>query len=668
MNFHTSGVRERGGALVMAVILMLLVGAMAGSMVVVQFHRDRLKLDYVNKMEAYYGAEGAANYGVESVWTAFTATNGGKAGSLSELRAYLDGSCSPKIQAGTWVSVPVTGLQLGTGVTATVKVLRTDASAYTDLRFQASASILGHTETVETAFRAQGDIFKGFDFGLLSNNISCVFCHATIDSVGKYAGGPYDKVRVATIDSLKARSGASSTVAGTLYSVGELLDNKGNILTTLAGTSLDGYSITSAGKIDPATTKIVDMVPAPLDSSGNPLPNYNLYVKYPTTTTGQTDGTVPTTFPPVFYDANGNRVVDDAEFGQINGTGTASGFGYVVASGSTFGGSTVVSANPVALNGTVNGNVILTGTAANPIKIDGTVTVNGDVVLQGVVKGSGALVARGNIYVTSDLTYNDAVVSGKRTYGVAADGTKNDFALAAGGNILVGDYLTPKGGSLTSTTSLMTGYSAGGFGFVYSQISLFNRNEWQKTQTTLPNSKGVQVSNSTYVSGYTPKYYTIAPGTPVYVFTKGAYWDAVNKTWIGSEHAGQFSDMTLITPSAGSVLSSLDPPSNWITATQLKQFWINDENSRVSGAPFKIDGLVYTDSAVFTLARGASKTNGDMVINGGIVARDTGILAGGSLQLNYDVRTKSLMNLRDTTSVVFSRTLFVKRPPTVVSY
>src|SRR6185369_6987070 len=205
----------------------------------------------------------------------------------------------------------------------------------------------------------------------------------------------------------------------------------------------------------------------------------------------QTDGEVPTIFPPLFGDENANRIVDDSEFAAKAATGgTASGYGYVIPKGSVYGGTTVTNMNPVSLNGTVSGNLILTGTAANPIKINGQITVDGDVVVQGVVKGTGSIVARGNIYVSGDLTYNDATAAGKRTYGTAADGTTNTLALGAGGNILVGDYLTPKGGSLTTVGTLMNGTTATGFGFTMSQLSIFNRNEWKKTQKTLPDSRG----------------------------------------------------------------------------------------------------------------------------------------------------------------------------------
>jgi hypothetical protein len=272
-------------------------------------------------------------------------------------------------------------------------------------------------------------------------------------------------------------------------------------------------------------------------------------------------------------------------------------------------------------------------------------------------------VARGNVYVPGNLTYKDAVDNGVRDFGKAADGTENNLGIAAGGNILVGDYLTPKGGSLTSTASLMTGNSADGFGFVLSEISIFNRREWQKTQATLPGPGGIPVINSTFIPGYKPKYYKLTPSSPVWVFTitSKVTWNDATQTWIGSEHAGKFLDLTAITPPASAVISYLNPAGFWITGTQLKEFWIEDENNRAAGSAFAVDALLYTDSAVFTLARSASKTAGQLTINGALVARDTGILAGGHLEINYDQRVKQLLQVRDTSKVLLSQTVLIRK-------
>jgi hypothetical protein len=51
------------------------------------------------------------------------------------------------------------------------------------------------------------------------------------------------------------------------------------------------------------------------------------------------------------------------------------------------------------------GNLVLVGTATNPIEINGTVVIRGDVIITGVVTGQGVIYAGGNVYVADDITY-----------------------------------------------------------------------------------------------------------------------------------------------------------------------------------------------------------------------------------------------------------------------
>src|SRR6185369_16057824 len=164
-----------------------------------------------------------------------------------------------------------------------------------------------------------------------------------------------------------------------------------------------------------------------------------------------------------------------------------------------------------------------------------------------------------------------------------------------------------------------------------------------------------------------PRYYAVGAGNPVYVFYKPLAWDDAKQTWLGPEHAGSFDGVTAITPTPGSVISVLNPTNSWVTPAQLKQFWMEDEAKRASGSPFKVDGLLYTDSSIFTLARGASKTDGKMEVNGALVARETGILTPGGLELNYDKRVTDFLDIKDSTDITFRRILEVRRDPIIAS-
>jgi hypothetical protein len=65
---------------------------------------------------------------------------------------------------------------------------------------------------------------------------------------------------------------------------------------------------------------------------------------------------------------------------------------------------------------------------------------------------------------------------------MASDGTENNLAIAAGGNIVMGDYFH----RAWSTGNPADGTTSGSFNFTMDELAIFNRMEWIKTQPTLP--------------------------------------------------------------------------------------------------------------------------------------------------------------------------------------
>jgi hypothetical protein len=66
-----------------------------------------------------------------------------------------------------------------------------------------------------------------------------------------------------------------------------------------------------------------------------------------------------------------------------------------------------------------------------------------------------------------------------------------------------------------------------------------------------------------------------------------------------------------------------------------------------------IDALLYTNNSTWALVRSSSIYKGQLILNGGLVAVDTGVLVPGSgggagLQLNYDARQRNKLNIADT--------------------
>ncbi len=634
-------------------------------------------------------ATSAASLVAGSIWNSFMATSGGKAGTLSAFRTYLDSSNNAlgmplRDATSTTADVSIDGLsvsglprdsknttRLGGIAVTNASLVRRDASAETNLEITVTARSgdLASTSarTVRQTFTVGGGLFAGLGYALLSNNVNCIMCHARLDRTDRYYNvdsnlyGTYDRIRVGTLDALLVRLGsADSQLAGTLYVRGTITDAKGNPLNDLVGTSVTGNDFDSIGKLLQDSSGLMSKVDL-ANTTGSPLPAFgHLYKDYPTDPTLMTDGELPSSFPAPIPDLDGDKLVDKAEFDAAAAgvTGSVSGGTiYEVADGSTYSGALPSSGNTTKVTGISDKNLILLGDSTNPIQINGTIAVDGDVVLQGTVKGNGVIVASGNIYVLGDLTYADGTVNGSRTYGVGADGALNGLALAAGRNLVIGDYVRASNGSM------VTGDGVGSFNFSMSEIALFNRTEWTRTRTKLPDAGGNPVDNPLYVPGYKPRYYTHGPGDPVYIQNKsstgksGYYFDAATRTWKGKEHVSDYDLNYLNSYKAGSTtydsatLIDLGPRNGWLSESTLVNFWKAVDGKHQPG-PMEIDAFLYTNNSAWALVRSTSAYAGQMLLNGAVVAADTGILVPGNggvgLQLNFDGRPGANLPIRDT--------------------
>ena len=109
------------------------------------------------------------------------------------------------------------------------------------------------------------------------------------------------------------------------------------------------------------------------------------------------------------------------------------------------GGTTLV-------NEIYNGTLILIGTAANPIELNGPVVVNGDVIIRGVVSGQGTIYTSRNVHIVGDVEYETQPIwphDGEDISTYAEHNANADFmGLAARGSIIYGDYTSQNWKSL----------------------------------------------------------------------------------------------------------------------------------------------------------------------------------------------------------------------------
>ncbi len=675
---------ENGSALIVSISVLLMASIVAMQMFAVSSDDMNISFNNQDATRALYSAESGVALAHSQLWNDYlnwTSTSppktAGQAGNKSTYEKFLTTLNLP--DSGKILLASAMDLSAHDRIDS-VYVERRDENGGINLLVTSVGGSNEHgQQVIKSMLRVQGGAFKGFEFAVLANNINCIMCHATFDNVDRVYNtdvgqqGTYDRVKIASLESMLLRAGkADSKIAGTLYTRGIVTDKAGNPITDLSptGMGLDGFDFNSTdGKIvEPMTAVKLS------DATGSPLPTFgNLYMNYPTDAADMTDGNLPDKFPPPFPDINGNKYVDDAEYDDVAAASTGmitGGVIYGVSGGSTYSGSGLPGAGNIAsVSGSYNGNLILVGTDANPINLNSVIAVDGDVIIQGKVEGTGQIIARGNVYITGDLTYNDGNIAGARTFGKQQSGATNTISIAAGNNILVGDYLTPKKGDILDNSVIDPGNLSGGeqFSFAMSEVTLFNRGEWAKTQATLPDVNGSMQSNPTFEPSYQPRYYVMNPGDPVYMFNKsyqdskgkekGTYFDPVTMSWKGKEHTSSYdlNTLTMLNPGdpqlTGATINALSSSNNWISPTQLKDMWIADEATRPSGTPFQIDGLMYTNNSIFALSRKASNTTGKMIVNGSIVAADIGMLVGNGLNLNYDQRLKNFMKLQDDSEI-----------------
>jgi hypothetical protein len=704
--FHRA--RRDGSAMVVALVVMTAAAGLAYLTLSTSTSALEYTSSQVTTLRLRSAATAAADLLAQDVWDDFLNYGGGTAGDITAFRTFLANPAGNGLGAAlndsgtggaTLDALPALNLPAGSnhlpqfaGITVSqLTIRRTDATSRTDVEIvastQASADAGAQHQSIRQILSVAGEPFHGFEYALLSNNVNCIMCHASIDNVTRFYNkdsskyGTFDRVRVGTLESMLVRTPKSagylplpySNLAGTLYVRGLLMDNNGGLLNDLTGSTVTGDEFGNTGLLLQDSKGGLQQTELTL-ASGDPLPAYgHMYTNYPTDPSKQADGILPSSFPPPIPDENGNRKVDGTEFqdasSSANGT-LSSGVLYEVSPGSSYSGKLPTSSNTSLISGVSSNNVFVVGTAANPVVLDGTVAIEGDVVIQGVIKGNGTILASGNIYVLGDLTYADGTDSnGNRTFGVAADGTTNGLALAAGGNVIVGDYIDDKRGNM------VTGDGSGAFNFTMSEITIFNRDEWSKTQKQLPDKTGKLVDNPLYVANYLPRYYVMGNGDPVFAYNKigssknpTIWFDAATSTWRGQEHPSAY-DSTISEYKPGNpvydnaTIITLGSNANWMSESTLKGFWGETDKKHSSG-PMEVDALLYSNNSAWTLVRDTSIYKGKLTLNGGLVAADTGVLviqsSGTGLQLNYDARQKTKLHLTESNgSVQMVRTLWL---------
>ncbi len=561
-------------------------------------------------------------------------------------------------------------------------------------------------------------------FALLTNNANCIFCHTNITSLevayddeGNYhpihqmVNSSTDRERY-ILDQYRVKVGAlehlvvdrdtaemQSLLFGTIYTRGttNLLDAR----STLRGIPFQDDSPRLSSD-SPTQFSETDCA-----FSCNER-HQTFYTNYPSFE--PPDGDLPDRFPLPAIDANEDRIISHSEWadaigdsrdpGRIKG-GAVKRFNETVQSvtdNNSFSAvtrgelldRTLVELDSKSSTRGIGGNLILKGTKDKPLVIEGSVYVDGDVVISGYVTGNGRLISRGNIYVVGDMLYRCDINSQDYEFSSAQDcnyGKPLDlpqFALVAGKNIMIGPYMMqhlattrqgvyPVPSNHLSGTGLPAdnqdemyrwfidpGYwpenengeplrgahrdygerdASYTMSFSHVEIALFNQLEYEKAASEV---------------GYVPRYYTMRDSETIYRCTSTGspgcrYYG--NTDYVDDDSANE-TNPDLIQLSAdelnGATVIALTPTSGWLTSLgsteeeiaqaselEIRQMWLDEvENTgslhdQSNLEALQVDAILYSSNAVFALAPEKSAIEGKMRLHGSLVAADTGILVPG---------------------------------------
>ena len=510
----TRSVSLQGMALLSAAFsVLVLFAVIVASMVGFETSRTRSVSRTEITAQEERAAQSAINLTIDRIWSEFLREYPAQTSGVADVRAWLDSHAIPN-QSSLQLRVDdLIGRSDLSGVDVLeIALSRVDDAEETRLIIDvhvrtrretsagtASSVVLPGTRR-SMIWSIEGEGWQGADFALLTRNLSCAVCHMHVDNAQRFYNedaslhGTFDMAKVGALDSFRPREKTESTIAGRLY-VGRTARLEKGQAVTWSKLGLELARFLDDGKlVEDHWGELTWDAPAPAQP-GSHSSTANVFLDY-AGGTGEGDGGMPTEFPPIFEDCGdevdgvgaGDHVVQLAEFNKYvaSMSGTLTGGTIAVVPEGAFIGNAAeraaLFAGDESLGHSTIGNVVLSGTVDNPLIIDGDVGVFGDLIVRGKIQGKGSIKVSGNVYIIDDLEYIDGTTPlGGRSFGKGAHGGVNSLGIAAGGNIMVGDFIRAN-----KKDDRNLGDTSGEFSFIANELATFNKEEWVRAQPKLP--------------------------------------------------------------------------------------------------------------------------------------------------------------------------------------
>lgn len=482
--------QNAGIAMLTAMVFLAIMIAIVGIGTVVGLSNYRLAKDNKTTIQAEHAADSAIERTIFEFWhlpNHLAKQNGlGDQLAMNNYKGVLDGTLDlgvnfPILQAGAnstfGTPFQLTG-SLDNGANYEAAIRRKDVGTNVVLNVVAKG-IIGNSERYVTQTLTFGSA-NPWDFAILTDNIECTFCHLEVYSIeaGYKPNGElrnffkdsladidgFERVRVGSIASLKLggnkHSEADSYILGTIYTAEDSNFVSGNSTIFTSGLQEDTAVIDAGNNFNSTFKKI-----AQWDNGQDAVQDCNrddcsafgqMYTNYPPISQGQPDGLLQDNFPLPVTDDNNDRLIDNTEWDHavisggnvsvrrkgnvnniLNSTDTS---GIILIPHNQYLGDINRSEKEFLSSSAKSSfgghHAILRGTPGNPLNFNGKVYVDGDVVISGRVSGDGMIIARGNVYIVGDITYD----CGRQQCDYSQPHTLPRFALSAVGNITSGIY------------------------------------------------------------------------------------------------------------------------------------------------------------------------------------------------------------------------------------
>ena len=279
------------------------------------------------------------------------------------------------------------------------------------------------------------------------------------------------------------------------------------------------------------------------------------------------------------------------------------------------------------------GALVLIGTQANPIVIDGPVVVDSDVIIKGYVKGQGTIYSGRNVHIIGDVKYvnppvwshpdaDDAAVE-------AANAKKDMLGLVAKGNIVIGDSSADNAtwhnsvdGYIKSGTSSSVvkkyacdpsdadiGYPAT-FQGNYTAVEDVNGQKFGKVRPVAVQKTREEHYQERYVTGYNRW------GQAQYGYRDAVRQVSYTETVLGNEMNRRYYE----TVCDDNILKKLKDTSGIA----------------------QIDAILYNNHGIFGTP---GRNNANFNLNGSLVCRDEALIfSGNGIRFNWDMRLRRKNN------------------------